>query len=448
MNFDKVGIVAQREFLATVKRKSYLVVTFGMPFFVSLYVGLVAILPTLFINQSSSRNKEIGVVDLAGVIVPEEMERMARGEDSDELRQAAEKIEKIAGPRAGMAANLLKDVTAPVRFRTFAAKDEGVKALVAGDIERLYVVPADWMTSGGIESYQSEDAGFSFARGRTRDSLGQLLNRSLMAGRVPHELRPRLENPISNTASEAYTVRKNGEVSTFNPIERVARFAIPGIFSLMFLLSVMISSGYLLQGVAEEKENRVIEIILSSVRPHQLLFGKLLGLGAAGLLQLIVWIAVGTMAVSLLAAAALAMLDFKLFAGCLLFFILGFLMLGSLMTGTGALGTNARESQQLATIWSMLTIMPPAFTWMGILDSPTGTLARILGWFPLTAPITMMLRLGTGKVPWWDVLVSIVILCGGVFVALRVSGGLFRLGLLMYGKRPTLREVIRQLRHA
>lgn len=448
MNFDKVGIVAQREFLATVKRKSYLVVTFGMPFFVTLYIGLVAGLPTLFINQSSSRNKEIGLVDQAGVIVPAELERMARGEDSDDLRQAAEQIQKVAGARAGMATNLLKEVTAPVHFHTFAAKDEGLKALVAGDVDRLYVVPADWMTSGGVESYQKDDAGFSFARGRARESLGELLSRSLLAGRVPQELRPRLETPISNAASESYTVGKNGQVLTLNPIERIARIAIPGVFALLFLMSVLISSGYLLQGVAEEKENRVIEIILSSVRPHQLLFGKLLGLGAAGLLQLVVWIAVGTMAVSLLVTAALAMLDFKLFAGCLLFFILGFLMLGSLMTGTGALGTNARESQQLATIWSMLTIMPPAFTWMGILDSPTGTLARILGWFPLTAPITMMLRLGTGKVPWWDVLVSVLILCGGVVLALRVSGGLFRLGLLMYGKRPTLREIVRQLRHA
>jgi ABC-2 type transport system permease protein len=448
VNFDKVGIVAQREFLATVKRKSYLIVTFGMPFFVGIYVSLVAILPTLFIAQSSAQKKEFGLVDLAGVVSAGEIERMARGEDDDELRQAAEKIQTAAGPRAGMAAALLKEVTAPTRFRTFAGKDEGIQALVRGDIERLYLVPSDWMTTGRVESYQKDDAGFSFSRSRGRGALSDLLSRSLLAGRLPAELRPRLENPISDTASESFSVAKTGTISPSSQFERIARFAIPGVFALLFLLSVMISSGYLLQGVAEEKENRVIEIILSSVRPHQLLFGKLLGLGAAGLLQLIVWIAVGTMAVSLLVTAALAMLDFKLFAGCLLFFVLGFLMLGSLMTGTGALGTNARESQQLATIWSMVTIMPPAFTWMGILDSPTGTLARILGWFPLTAPITMMLRLGTGKVPWWDVLVSVLILCGGVVLALRVSGGLFRLGLLMYGKRPTLREVLRQLRHA
>jgi ABC-2 type transport system permease protein len=154
------------------------------------------------------------------------------------------------------------------------------------------------------------------------------------------------------------------------------------------------------------------------------------------------------MATSLLAATALAVLDFKLFFGCLVFFVLGFLMLGSLMTGTAALGSNARESQQLAAIWSTITIMPPAFTWMGILDAPNGTMARVLGWFPLTAPITMMLRLGTGQVPWWDVVVAAALLAAGVYLAIRISGALMRLGLLMYGKRPSVREILRQLRHA
>jgi ABC-2 type transport system permease protein len=161
-----------------------------------------------------------------------------------------------------------------------------------------------------------------------------------------------------------------------------------------------------------------------------------------------VWISVASLATSLLAAAALAVLDFKLFFGCLMFFLLGFLMLGSLMTGTGALGTTARESQQMAAIWSTLTILPPALTWMGVMDAPNGTLARVLGWFPLTAPITMMLRLGTGQVPWWDLLVGMLCLAGGGYLAVRASGALFRLGLLMYGKRPSLREIVRQLRHA
>ncbi len=189
-------------------------------------------------------------------------------------------------------------------------------------------------------------------------------------------------------------------------------------------------------------------MILSSVRPKDLLFGKLIGLGAAGLLQLAVWVSVGSFATSLLAAAAMAILDWKLFLFCLLFFVGGFLMMGSLMTGTGALGSSARESQQFSAIWTVSLVIPPAVTWMLILDEPNSWMARALGWFPLTGPLTMMIRLGTGKVPLWDVVVALFCLAAGVYVAIRGAAALFRLGLLMYGKRPTLAEIARQLRHA
>jgi len=200
--------------------------------------------------------------------------------------------------------------------------------------------------------------------------------------------------------------------------------------------------------VVEEKENRVIEVILSSVTPRELLFGKLLGLGAAGLLQLGVWVSVAGFASSLLAAAALAYLNWKLFLFCLLFFVGGYMMVGSLMTGTGALGSNARESQQLSVIWTLCLVIPPAMTWMPIVDDPNAWMARALGWFPLTGPITMMIRLGPGKVPTWDALVALVCLAVGVYLSIRGAAALFRLGLLMYGKRPSLREIARQLRHA
>ena len=93
-------------------------------------------------------------------------------------------------------------------------------------------------------------------------------------------------------------------------------------------------------------------------------------------------------------------------------------------------------------------MIPPAMTWMPIVDDPNAWMARALGWFPLTGPITMMIRLGTGKVPTWDALVALVCLAVGVYLSIRGAAALFRLGLLMYGKRPSLREIARQLRHA
>lgn len=443
---NKTAVVAQREFLSTVKRRSYLIVTFGMPFFVSLYLGLVAIVPALFMAQSGAQRKESALVDEAGVVRAEEMARLEEDAPEKEISELAKRFSGGASSKA--AAKMLEESAQPSRLRLVGTRDEAMQALVAREVDRVYVVPADYLTKGGIETYQRLDASFNIGRSRGRESLQTLLKRSLLADRIPATMRPLVEQPISPSASRSFTVADDGKIATLDTVARIARVAIPGVFAILFFMSVMVSAGYLLQGVSEEKENRVIEVILSSVRPDQLLFGKLLGLGAAGLLQLVVWISVATMATSLLAAAALAVLDFKLFFGCLLFFVLGFLMLGSLMTGTAALGTNARESQQLATIWSTLTIMPPAFTWMGVLDAPNGALARALGWFPLTAPITMMLRLGTGQVPWWDVLVSALCLVAGVYLAIRGAAALFRLGLLMYGKRPGLREILRQLRHA
>ena len=443
---SKIAVVVQREFLSTVKRRSYLIVTFGMPFFVSIYMGLVALVPAIFMAQSGAQKKESALVDEAGIVHEEEIATLdAEGAD----QPMRELTKRLGGTASGKtAAAMLERTAGSARLVVYPALDRALEALQARRVEKVYVIPRDYLETGGIEAYQRADASFGFGRSRARESLEKLLGRSLMAGIVPAALRPRIEQPILRGATRSFTIKDDGTIEPLDVAGRIARVAIPGVFAILFLMSVLVSAGYLLQGVAEEKENRVIEVILSSIRPDELLFGKLLGLGAAGLLQLVVWISVASMATSLLAATALAVLDFKLFFGCLLFFVFGFLMLGSLMTGTAALGSNARESQQLAAIWSTMTIMPPAFTWMGILDAPNGTMARVLGWFPLTAPITMMLRLGTGQVPWWDVVVAAVLLAAGVYLAIRISGALMRLGLLMYGKRPSVREILRQLRHA
>src|SRR5207247_11471426 len=147
----------------------------------------------------------------------------------------------------------------------------------------------------------------------------------------------RLEQPIDSSASSSYLVRADGGVEPYMGSERIARMVIPGVFAMLLLMSLLTSAGYLLQGVVEEKEHRVIEVIVSWVTRQDLLFGKLLGLGAAGLLQLGVWVTVAGVASSLLAAAALAYLNCKLFLFCLLFFVRGYMLVGSALPRTGAL---------------------------------------------------------------------------------------------------------------
>jgi len=446
---SKVGVVMSREFLATVRRRSYLIVTFGMPFFAALYFGLFGILPAVFMERSGASRKEVGLVDLAGVVRPEEAARAgtAGGDEQDEAAAIASRLAR-ADPRMRAARRILETVSAPVRFRTFASRAEAIAAIGDGTIDRFYMLPADYVASGAVESYQVDDTTLGVAGNRAARSLETLLERSLLAGRLSREVRDRVETPTDAARSSSFLVRPGGAVEPLDEAARLSRVAIPVAFGFLLLMSLMTSAGYMIQGMSEEKESRVIEILLASVRPEELLFGKLLGLGAAGLLQLGVWVSVAGFATSLVVAAALAALDLELFLICLVFFVLGFLMIGSLMTGTGALGTSGRESQQLAALWSVVAVLPPVAVAVPILDDPNGPLARALGWFPLTAPITMMLRCGTGRVPAWDILVSVLCLLAGVFLALRSAAALFRLGLLMYGKRPSLRELARQIRRA
>ncbi len=446
---SKVRVVIAREFLSTVKRRSYLIVTLGMPFFLGTYVALVGFLPAYFMSQAGRSQKPIGIVDLAGVIRPEEARVIGRegSEAGKAARVIADRLAPAGAQGRGVAA-LLDGIDSPVDFEPIATKEEALQRLREGTLQRVYLLPAGYLETGAIETYQADAQIFGLGKAKVERVFARVLRRSLSAGRLPDEVRARLDRPIDDEASSSFLVRPDGAVEPLEDAARLARMAVPGVFALLLVMSLMTSASYLLQGVVEEKENRVIEIILSSVAPRDLLFGKLLGLGAAGLLQLFVWVSVASFATSLLAAAAMAILDWKLFLFCFLFFVGGFLMVGSLMTGTGALGTNARETQQYSAIWTLCLVLPPAMTWMLILDEPNTWMARALGWFPLTGPITMMIRLGTGKVPAWDALVALLCLAAGVYLAIRASAALFRLGLLMYGKRPTLSEIARQLRNA
>ena len=446
---SKVGVIMGREFLSTVRRRSFLIVTLGMPFFLTAYMAMVGLLPAYFLIRSGRSEKPVGMVDLARVVRPEVVEALGkeRGEAGRDARTIADRVAP-GSARVKAITSLLEDVDGPIEFVTLPSRDDALRRLREGTVQRVFVVPVGYLESGAIEVYQTETSPFARGGERADGALTRILRLSLAAGNLPDDVRARLDRPIEPSALSSYLVRPDGGVEPLMDAERIARMVIPGVFALLLLMSLLTSAGYLLQGVVEEKENRVIEVILSSVTPRELLFGKLLGLGAAGLLQLGVWVSVAGFASSLLAAAALAYLNWKLFLFCLLFFVGGYMMVGSLMTGTGALGSNARESQQLSVIWTLCLVIPPAMTWMPIVDDPNAWMARALGWFPLTGPLTMMIRLGTGKVPLWDVVVALLCLAAGVYVAIRGAAALFRLGLLMYGKRPTLAEIARQLRHA
>ena len=185
-------------------------------------------------------------------------------------------------------------------------------------------------------------------------------------------------------------------------------------------------------------------MILSSIDAHGLLLGKLIGLGGAGLLQVAIWVGM----VLIPATAALAHIQVRAgaVAASFVFYILGFLLFGLLLTGTGSLGQNLKESQQYGMVWSMGSVIPMLFL-MIIISEPNGTFARVLSCIPLTAPVTMFLRLNSAEPPpWWEVALSAAVLAGATWLALRLMANIFRVGILLYGKRPTIPEILKLMR--
>jgi ABC-2 type transport system permease protein len=262
----------------------------------------------------------------------------------------------------------------------------------------------------------------------------------LLAGRVDEEVRRRTARPLRTEAR----VISGGETRGEGPLSFVLTFVVPYVLSFFLIMTIFVSSGYLLRSVATEKETRVVELIISSVRPMELMTGKVAGLGAVGLTQVAIWlisaVAFSGGLVAVVAAAGAVVVPARVMVLGVVYYLLGYTLYAILMAGIGSLGTTMQESQQLAGFFSVFAAIPYMLSGF-LFTNPNALLARILSFFPLTAATMMMLRLPLAEVPWVDVAGSIVVLLASLPAALWVGAKLFRVGLLIYGKRPTVKEI-------
>lgn len=435
----KVRSITVFEFLSTVKRKGYLIATFGMPLFLLLY-GLILAIPGFYEARRRVEVKIYGVVDRADLLHLRGDVAGAAVEIPAEIRAALE----AAGRREVLDQAL--SWSGRFVFRPVETARGARTALEAKRIEGYFVLDADFLASGRVDAFFREAP--ALASKEVRGPFKSLILDHLLRGRVPPEISARAREPVTDWRE--WTLTRAGELRRRTAWAVLASIVIPLVFAMLLMMSLLMSSGYLIQATAVEKENRVVEVLLSSARPEEILTGKLLGLGAAGLLQVCVWFAV-VIAGGLAFAGALAALGVGIPWGAigasLLFFLAGYLFLGSLMLGTGSLGSNIRESQQYSVIWTMMTVLPLIFLKL-LIDEPHGTVARILTWIPFTAPLTVVLRmtLDPGGIAWWELAGSLGLLALCTWATIGVAARLFRVGLLLTGSRPRLREILRQAR--
>jgi ABC-2 type transport system permease protein len=334
------------------------------------------------------------------------------------------------------------------RYHLYPDEASARRALLNEELNAYVVIPPDYVDTGDVRAYAT--GGFFDAVGLAdSSSLRAFLVQGLLAGQVDPQLAARAANPAE---INPVTLDENGLPTTgSDPFSTVAGFLIPYLLSIFLIISIFSSSSYLLRSVSEEKETRVIEVVLSSVTATQLLAGKVLGLGALGLLQVLVWLVssfVFTGGLAALAATVVVALNPVAFALSAVYVVLGYLLYGTLMAVAGSLGTSMRESQQLAGLFSFASAVPLMFNSL-IITGPNGGFARALSYFPLTAPTAMMLRLPLSPaLPWADIAISTVGLLITIPFVLWAGAKLFRMGLLLYGKRPGARQILRALREA
>ncbi len=325
-------------------------------------------------------------------------------------------------------------------LRPYTTLEDGQRALRSKEISSLLEFPPDYVATGRVTAYQKEGV-MGPGKSTGYDLVRKFVVERLLAGRIDPALQERVRRPMNVTA---LTLRKDGSFEPQDLLREISSFAVPLVFTVLFFISVTMSSGFMLQGVSEEKENRVIEVILSSIRAEDLLTGKLIGLGGAGLLQIAVW----SLLVLIVEGKVIPTLRVRPGAilASIVFYVLGFLLYGILLTGTGALGQNLKESQQYGMMWSLGSAVPMMFMVL-LLSEPNGLLARVLSFIPLTAPGTMFLRLNSPEPPpWWEVALAAVALAAAVWLTMKTMAKLFRVGLLLYGKSPTIPEIVRLMR--
>jgi ABC-2 type transport system permease protein len=321
---------------------------------------------------------------------------------------------------------------------------EADRRLNAGEIPDYFIVAATWPAQPVITVMSpAQPAGaarpqLQLTRRLTAQSEMDLLLRTSLvrASGVPDTVVAQLITPVQYVDAGA-----NGGQSS--DAEILSSYLVPYAFTLIFMLSIFITSGYLLQSVTEEKENRVVEILLSSIPALPLMAGKVLGLGAAGLTQVAIWVGTALVALPLLnnqfqLTIQISPLTLLL---AVIFFALGYMSYGAIYAAVGALAPGAREAQQYASVFGVIAVIPivllPAF-----LSDPSAPMVVLLCVLPLTAPAAMLAVLAASpSVPWGLVLVSLAAQVVFVAVATVGTSRIFRATLLLYGVRPSLRRI-------
>ena len=411
---NKIFSVAKWEFLEKIKSRAFLISMIVTPVIIIAF----GMLPTLLEGHETEATKLVGVVDKSGLYFSQLQKKL--------------KKEKLPG-------DLPKYVLvnlAPDSDLTNYSYEELLKYAddkVFNDKVNSYLI----IKNGGTDSVQLQWRSNSTANYKDINNFEKAFNEVRIDLKFQKEgLDPSLKKIITEqTTIQPIKITKEGKdkESDFLTV-----FFSSFVFIILLMIMIMSSGGMLVRSLLEEKSNRLIEILVSSCTPTQLLSGKILGLSMLNLFQIIIW---GLIGIALTGAATISPEIFENIGLDLVYFVLGFVFYTGIFVGLGATATTEQEAQQFNSYISMILILPIVFA-ISAIQNPNSEIVHILSYFPLTTPSIMLLRLNIAPVPLADIISTILLLIVSIFISIYLSSKIFKIGILSYGKRPTLRELI------
>lgn len=431
---NKILLIVQREYLSRVKKKSFLLTTFLVPlFFIGLYVG------TFLLTQKSFEDSKALVYVL---------------DQTDSVQQQLTTNERITYAKSNTE---LQEQLKEVKEK--------------GDKTSLLIIPEDFYQTRKIEFLSSGKPNI-----KIQSEIENELEKILLA-HAYKELNidaDKIKNINTQVSTSAKEITESGD--TKDSDTRIAMGIAMGL-SILIYLSLFLYGAQVMRGIIEEKSSRIVEVIISSVKPFQLMMGKIIGIGLVGITQFVLWIVLSftlfTVATNTLinkedlqnqmleqanvdnaelsSSSALALdiqtaLDgvnvAELLICFFLFFLLGYMLYSALFAAVGSAVDSETEANQFTMPITMPLLLAYLLSFGVLINDPHGSIATWLSFIPLTSPIAMLVRIPFG-VPTWQIIVSFLLLVGGFLVTTWAAARIYRVGILMYGKKASFKELIK-----
>ncbi len=422
---SKIISVIKREYIQIVRTKGFIIGTILGPVLMAAFI----VVPIIVQFVSVDKQENIGVVDLSGEVFMELDKKLDQKLKDGSRRYILQKFEIEENVE-----QLLEKLNKKVLEKELTA----------------YIHIPENITKGGVAEYVSEHVSDFDKQGNINQALSSIIIEKRLRGegldpeKIGQYMRP---------------VKLDTKKVTTRGVERDVggTFIIAFVLALILYMTVIFYGQIILRGVIEEKSSRVVEIVLSSLRPFQLMAGKILGIAAVGFTQYAIWALFGIAATRYsgnvvsrffpeAAGLQIPTIPAYIFIYFIIFFILGYFLYGTMYAGIGSMVNNEKEAQQLVMPVTMFLVVPIMLMWF-IIRNPDSSVSVVLSLVPFFSPILMLLRISVLLPPFPQIAASIVLLILTTVLMIWISAKIYRVGILMYGKRPGFAEIIKWMRY-